>query len=691
MSLCLNGVAWGLRIHQSIMKIYSIPLLVFALLVSETAIYAKEVSYQLTISEKIIQPTGKKVKAIAVNDSIPAPTLRFKVGDTAVIKVSNSLKNQQASIHWHGILLPNEEDGVPYLTTPPIEVGKDRVFRFPLTHPGTYWYHSHTGLQEQQGVYGSIVVEPIKKSNDADREYVIVLSDWTNENPKSVMKTLMRGSEYYAVKKGSAQSIWGAYKKGQLKSYFRRERSRMPSMDMSDVYYDQFWVNGKPKIQLDAAPGERIKLRFINAGASTYFYINSATGKMTVVAADGPKVIPTKISTLLMGMAETYDVVVTMPKHGAYEVRATAQDNSGHASIILGKGAVNLAKSPPKANLYTMDEMVEGAMMSMGIHEDSSMAQLARPQAPYHKLRSPNKTNYKATLPRREIELRLTGDMKRYIWSFDNKTLKEQTSIKVKKGEVVRFKLVNDTMMHHPLHLHGHFFRIINQHGAYSPLKHTVDVPPMGQRTIEFLANEEKDWFFHCHLLYHMDAGMARVVSYKEQGEGHEPSIDPKLLNPIFFMGEGSIQNHMTMGTLMVMRGREDLYASWHYGLGDHKEYEIDLAWKHYFNANISSIAGYRLTNERGSINRLFTGAEYRLPYLAYITATLDSEGAARLELEKELQITGRLTLTPTVEYDTNSEWDWNISADYLLTRDLSLTAGYDSSHGIGGGVKLRF
>lgn len=663
-------------------------LLLFSLSVGGAA--AKEVEYSLNVAEKTINPAGKKIKALALNGGIPGPTLRFKVGDTAKITVTNGLKKEQASIHWHGLLLPNKEDGVPYLTTPPIEPGKKRVFEFPLTHPGTYWYHSHTGLQEQRGVYGSIVVEPRKKSTDADREYVVVLSDWTNENPKTVMKTLMRGSEYYAVKKGNSQSILGAYKEGQLKNYFRREKSRMNPMDMSDVYYDQFWANGKPKLKLDAKPGERVKLRFINAGASTYFYVTSATGKLTIVAADGPRVKPAPVSALLIGMAETYDVVVKMPKSGAYEVRATAQDGSGFASIQLGSGTLHKAKSPPKANLYSMEEMVQGAMVSMGNMNAEEIAKMKRQQSPYHLLRSPHKTNFNAALPRRELELRLTGDMKRYIWSFNGKTLKEKTKIVVKKGEVVRFKLINDTMMHHPLHLHGHFFRVVNIFGEYSPLKHTVDVPPMGQRLIEFVANEEKDWFFHCHLLYHMDAGMARVVSYKEQGDNHKPSLDPKLLDPVFVLGEISIQNNMSMGMAMIMHGREDYFARWDYGI-DHESYEIDLGWKHYFNPNVSSVAGYRFTNEEKVNDRLFAGVEYRLPYLVYTTVTFDSEGDARLSFEKDLQLTDRLSLTPTFEYDTATQWDWSVSADYLLTRDLSLTTGYDSSHGFGAGVKFRF
>ena len=282
------------------------------------SVFGETVKYELTISEKIISPTGQTRKALAINDGIPGPTLKFKLGDFAKITVKNNLKNEETSIHWHGLLLPNKMDGVPYMTTPPIPPGESYTFEFELKHPGTYWYHSHTGLQEQRGVYGSIVVENPEDPVKADKEHVIVLSDWTNENPNEVMRTLMRGDEWYAIKKGNAQSIWGAFQADALTEYFDREWVRMPPMDVSDVYYDAFWMNGKNKIELPGEPGERVRLRVINAGASTYFYLTAGV-PMTIVAADGPEVQPVEVKRILMGMAETYDIVLTIPKEGSVE------------------------------------------------------------------------------------------------------------------------------------------------------------------------------------------------------------------------------------------------------------------------------------------------------------------------------------------------------------------------------------
>jgi FtsP/CotA-like multicopper oxidase with cupredoxin domain len=664
-----------------------------------TNAYSKVVSYDLYIAEQTISPTGKAVNALAVNGTIPAPILRFREGDTANITVHNQLKKEETSTHWHGLLLPNQYDGVPYLTTKPIKAGSSHTFEFVLKHPGTYWYHSHTGLQEQRGVYGAIVITPKGGEKvEVDRDHVVVLSDWTNENPLKVMKNLMRGSEVYAIKKGNAQSIYGAAKVGKLKEYFSREKSRMAPMDISDVYYDQFWANGQLAIQPKADNGEIVRLRLINAGASTYFYITSSTGDIKIISADGVDVVPVNVPRLLVGMGETYDLLITVPKSGKYEIRATAQDGSGHASIFLGKGELYPASDPPKPNLYTMDEMLDGAMASverLSPEENEASLKMPRPPAPYALLKSPRKTELPTGLPLREVKLRLTGDMTHYLWSFNGKTLNEDSIIKVKKGERVRFELINDTMMHHPLHLHGHFFRLLNGQGAYSPLKHTVDVPPMGRHTIEFEANAEKDWFFHCHLLYHMDAGMARVVSYAGQGEDHEPNIDPKLKDMKMWMIKGSLQSHMTMGTWMLRKERDDYYYSWDYGLHEHQKYESDLGWRHYFNPNLSSVAGYRVTNEDGEKDRLFAGVQYRLPYLISSTFSLDSETNLRVTLEKEFQLTSRIGLEIKSQYDTNSELDtnfeWGGGLKYFVNGDFSLIGGYDLNHGWGGGIQFRF
>ncbi len=259
------------------------------LLLTLIPIHAKIVEYQLTVAEEPWAPTGlKPIRALTVNGGIPGPTLRFRVGDTARITVQNRLNREETSVHWHGLLIPNAQDGVPYLTTPPIKAGISRVFEFPLKHPGTYWYHNHTGLQDQLGVYGSIVVEPRNgEPIRADAEHVLVLSDWTRENPNEVMRTLMSGSDWYAIRKGNAQSISGAMKAEALGDYFQRERSRMAPMDVSDIAYDAFLINGQKQVELGGKPGQKIRLRVINAGASSYFYLQSSAGAMTIVAADG--------------------------------------------------------------------------------------------------------------------------------------------------------------------------------------------------------------------------------------------------------------------------------------------------------------------------------------------------------------------------------------------------------------------
>jgi len=664
------------------------------------------VEYDLSIAEQRMAPAGKPVRVLSINDGIPGPTLRFRVGDSARIRVHNRLARESTSIHWHGLLLPNAQDGVPYLTTPPIQPGTTHTFEFPLTHPGTYWYHSHTGLQEQRGVYGSIVVEPENgKAHQADREHVLVLSDWTNENPDEVMRNLMRGSEYYAVRKGNMQSIAGAIRAGALSEYLDREKARLPSMDISDVAYDAFLINGKPRSALPARPGETVLLRIINAGASSYFYLQSATGPLTIVAADGPSVKPIRVNRLFLGMGETYDVLVTLPSAGAWEVRATAQDGSSHASVFLGEGTEKAAPDVSRPDLYRMDETLLAAITDAETSgklsdDDALAAESPRPLSPYRRLEALSPTAFTGTNETRTLTLRLTGDMQRYIWSINGKTLKQESTIPVKRGEVLRLELINDTMMHHPMHLHGHFFRLLEGKGASAPLKHTVDVPPMGKRTIEFLANEEQDWFFHCHLLYHMEAGMARVFSYREQGPDHKVNLGPHNLDPYRFMGEASLQSHMSMGMVTLQNSRNNFNALWDVGLGtvskpyhdghDHG-YEADLTYSRYVSPNFSPFAGFRFANENGAKNRGIVGLNYRLPYFVESEFLVDTRGDVRLRLGKNFQITDRLSAFAEGEYDTGTQWEWSAGVTYLLNQRFSLIAQHHSSHGTGGGIVIRF
>ena len=664
------------------------------------ALHGRLVDVELSIAEQPWTPGDglKPVPSLTINGSIPGPTLRFREGDVARIRVHNRLAKEETSIHWHGLLLPNIQDGVPDLNTPPIQAGKTHVFEFPLKHAGTYWYHSHSGLQEQRGVYGSMVVEPKSgESGKADRDHVIVLSDWTREHPDEVMRTLMRGGDWYPLRKGSAQSLTGAMKANALGDFWDRERSRMPAMDVSDVAYDAFLANGRKSISLPAKPGEKVRLRFINAGASTYFYLESATGPLNIVAADGPPVRPLEVKRLLIGMAETYDVLITVPPSGQWEVRATAQDGSGHASILLGEGASHPAPEIPRPEIYSMDAHLTAAMDES--LQSSTHHEPERPLSPYAKLRALKSTALPASLPRRTIELRLTGDMERYIWSFNGKTMAEDGVIKIKRGEVLRLELINDTMMHHPIHLHGHFFRVIEGQGDAAPLKHTVDVPPMGKRTIEFEANESGDWLFHCHLLYHMHSGMARVFSYEEQGPNHQPKRGEHASDPLYFMADGTLQNHMSMGMLTLMNSHNDWFASWDLGFHHNEDIdhehdvtsEIDLGWKRYFNPNFSTLLGGRFTNRENEEDRAFAGIEYRLPFLVESSVQLDSEGDLRAGLSKSLRITERLGVFGELRYDTGSDWEWSAGADWLLTKPFSLITQYHSEHGFGGGISFRF
>ncbi len=671
---------------------------------------ARVVEYSLDIAETELAPAGRTVRALTINGTVPGPTLRFHVGDVARIHVRNRLATGETSLHWHGLLVPNLEDGVPHLTTPPIAAGTARTFEFLLKHPGTYWYHSHTGLQEQRGVYGSIVVEPAAGTPArtdlprVDREEVLVFSDWTNEKPDDVMRSLLRGSDWYAIRKNTAQSLFGAVRAGRLTDYLKREKSLLPPMDVSDVAYDAFLINGRSRHQLPARAGETLRLRVINAAASTYFYLSSATGPLTLVAADGVDVAPIRQNRLLLGMAETYDVLVTIPADGAWEIRATSQDNSGHASLFLGAGPEKTAPAPGPLETYGMNVALAAILDQLDESGDLSdaealAAEKPRPLPPYKRLKALAPTTLPAAAPKRTVTLKLTGDMLRYLWSIDGKPIDEQSTVAVKKGEVLRLVLVNNTMMHHPMHLHGHFFRLLMPDAvdpAYAPLKHTVDVPPMSRRVIEFYADEDRDWLFHCHLLYHMMAGMARVVSYQETGAAgtsRAPALGEHAMPHQVAWVDAIVQSQMSTGLGTIQRGRNNFNLTWETGWAqvDRTEYEIDATYSRYFSTRWTAFAGYRLTNMMDGHDALIAGATYRLPYFVDFTTTLQSNGDARFALGKMFQLTSRLSLMLRTDYDTAQKFSGMGTLSYRLGKRLSLVASYDSDYRAGAGLGFTF
>ncbi|MEK7723003.1 MAG: multicopper oxidase domain-containing protein, partial [Acidobacteriota bacterium] len=412
--------------------------MIFVAILSFVVSAQNVVRYDLTIDHTTVNYSGKTKKALAINGQIPAPTLTFTEGDIAEIHVKNNL-NEESSLHWHGILLPNEQDGVPYLTTTPIVPKGTHVFRFPIRQNGTYWYHSHSNLQEQKGLYGAFIIN--KKDEPKLPTYTVLLSDWTDESPHEVHRSLKNANDYYAIKKDAVQSYGEAAKAGAIKEKFRQEWQRMNAMDVSDVYYDAFLTNGKKMdVQAQFKAGEKVRLRVINGSASTYFWLQFAGSHLSVVASDGIDVEPVEVDRMLIAVAETFDVIVTIPENKQFEFRATPEDRTSSTSLWLGSGEKVNAPVLPKLKLFEgmkmMNDMSKHTMkmsyqqmdMNEVMYEETTPdpTKIGEPFTPpltlnYAMLKSPTSTKLNPNAPVRELKFRLTGNMNRYMWSMDDK------------------------------------------------------------------------------------------------------------------------------------------------------------------------------------------------------------------------------------------------------------------------------
>ena len=756
-------------------------LIACILLLAGLPAVAKTVRYDLNLS-KIEVKLGKKARpAMAINGSIPGPVLRFVEGDFAIIHVRNDL-HEETSIHWHGLLVPNDQDGVPHVNMAPIKAGETREYRFPLRQSGTYWYHSHSVLQEQLGIYGGIVISPKGGERvSSDRDVVAVLSDWTDEKPFAALTQLRASRDWQQIKKGTAQSVTGAIKDGSFADYFKRSMMRMPPMDLSDIAYDNFLTNGKPTITVEARAGETVRLRLINASAMTYYFIEFAGGPVKIIAADGMDVRPVSQGRFLMAIAETYDLQVNVPSGGAYELRATAQDGTGATSVFVGTGQQVKAPDVPRANPYkghammggmagmsgmdhsTMKMPMSGKMdaaemegMDHSMHDGGApapmegtdhskhggsapapmegmdhskhggsapapmegmdhsqmkpadapdhaamghaMASGERPGSPYESLKAIRSTALSKGRPLRTYDFKLQGDMIRYVWTLNGKTFTEADLVNVRKGERVQFVFTNETMMHHPMHLHGHFFRVLTSAGNLSPLKHTVDVPPMTSRTIEFAADEPGDWLMHCHVLYHAEVGMGRIIHYEDAPPnpnlmvGHGAWDMTKMHDPIFFFGEVAALSNMTEGFVALENNRNGLSAAWEVGWGkvEETEYEVDLAYDRYLNSFTSVFAGANLTDGESG-DRGVLGVRYLLPFLIRSQAWVDTDGEFRASLSQSIPLTSRLSVYGGAEYDTLSGWQTVAGLEYVLDKRFSLIGQWHSEYGWGGGIGFRF
>ena len=520
--------------------------------------------FDLSIGETTVNITGHPRTAMTINGGLPGPLLRWREGDTVTLRVKNALK-VDTSIHWHGILLPANMDGVPGLSFHGIEPGGVYVYQFKVRQNGTYWYHSHSGFQEQSGVYGPLVIDAKEPEPfQYDRDYVVMLTDWTDEDAVGLMKTLKKQSDYYNEHKRTvgdfihdvSEKGWGATV-ADRKMWAEMKMNPTDLADVSGATYTYLMNGQAPAMNWTGVfrPGEKLRLRFINGSAMTYFDVRIPGLKMTVVAADGLHVKPVSVDEFRIAVAETFDVIVE-PTEAAYTLFAQSMDRSGYArgTLAVKAGATAPIPALDPRPLVTMDDMGMGGMdhASMGDMAGMDHSAMAGMQAhpdteknnplvdmqamsPTPKLDDPGlglRNNGRRVLtysdlrstfedpdgrePGRTIELHLTGHMEKFAWSFNGVKFSDAEPLRLKYGERVRVVLVNDTMMTHPIHLHGMWSDLEDENGRFMVRKHTIDMPPGTRRSYRVTADALGRWAYHCHLLYHMEMGMFREVRVEE-------------------------------------------------------------------------------------------------------------------------------------------------------------------------------
>ena len=727
----------------------------------------KIVRYDLYVKDSIVNFTGKAKRAIAVNGQIPMPTLTFTEGDTAEIYVHNEL-DEETSLHWHGLFLPNKEDGVPNLTQMPIKPHTTHLYRFAIIQHGTHWYHSHTGLQEQIGMYGSMILnkrtEDIARRADVDGlpTVPVILSEWTDYKPENVHRMLHNASDWFALRKNAVQSYGEAIQAGHFKTKVTNEWKRMLAMDVSDVYYNRIFMNGRSESGITEVngkllkAGDKVRLRISNGGASSYFWLRYAGGKITVVANDGNDVVPVDVDRLIIAVSETYDIVVTIPADStAYELLATTEDRTNSASLYIGNGIKQLISPLPRLKYFEGMKMMNGMMKMNGDLDDMGMNMslnqmdmnvVMYPEITgevkmkadhkmkemkmgadqyisnqlsdivtlnYAMLRAPEKT----TLPEaavKTLKFELTGNMNRYVWSLDNKVVSETDKILIKKGENVRLIIHNGSMMRHPMHLHGHDFRVLNGQGDFAPLKNIIDIMPMETDTLEFNANVDGDWFFHCHILYHMMSGMGRVFSYTNQAPN--PLItNPKLAQrklfaddrKFHFMIENDFATNGNDGMAMLQNTRWSIATEWRLGYTAHHGQEtethigrylgkmqwimpfIGFDWR-YRKMEAGEIEKnlFGQTNTKDNRAQFSAGLEYTLPILIKLQGEIYQDGNLRFQLLREdIPVSKRLRFS----FMANTDKEYMAGFKYIIGKNLSLSIHYDSDMQLGAGLTLRY
>lgn len=730
--------------------------LTIVMLLAVSGSYARITHYELHVSDTILNVDGKMAHAIAVNGQVPMPTLIFTQGDTAEITVINHMK-VQTSLHWHGVFLPNGEDGVPYLTQLPIEPGATYTYRFPVIQNGTHWYHSHSELQEQIGMYGMLIFKKtstdptLRMEIDNVPEYAVLLSDWTSMSPHYVHHLLRSGSDWFTIKKGAAQTYAEAIRSKAFGTKVKNEWKRMHAMDVSDVYYEHALINGKISENV-ALADTVIKLRIANGSASTYFWMSYSGGKMTVTANDGNDVVPVDVDRMLIAVSETYDVVLKLPQGHTYEFLVMSEDRTLTSSIWLGKGDTIFAYRWPKLDYFSgmdmMNDMMQmngdmdpmGMRMSMQVmdmnevmypelkdlshgnsHTDDSNTRLQN----IHTRGFPMTLNYGmlksteiSTISNydsvRTLHFTLTGNMERYVWTINGKVISEVDKILIHQNELVRIVLTNNSMMRHPMHLHGHDFRIINGQGEYAPLKNVLDIMPMETDTIEFLANTTGDWYFHCHLLYHMMSGMGRVFSIVEPDTARHASNyqyraskfykDDRALH---VMAHGSIATNGSQGMIALQNTRWQLSGEWMTTFSHDPMYEAEMhlgrfmgnmqwfmpyiGYKYQSIHEVMPDESKNLFGQDISSNQQFLpglGFTYVIPMNFTLQSDVFIDGTVRLQVMRDdIPITPRLRMMLLA----NTDKEFEAGLHYIILPYMAVEVNYGNRMGAGIGINFSY
>jgi FtsP/CotA-like multicopper oxidase with cupredoxin domain len=607
-------------------------------------------------------------------------------------------------------------------------------------------------------MYGSMILN--KKQDDPNNRkgiddlptVPVIISEWTDYNPNNIHRMLHNATDWFAIKKGSTQSYAEAIRDGHLNTKLNNEFKRMLAMDVSDIYYDQFLLNGNQESQLTQfKAGDKVRLRISNGGASTYFWLNYGGGKFQVVANDGNDIDPVEVDRLIIAVSETYDIVLTIPeKNKSFALQATSEDRINRTLMYIGEGDKQVIAPLPRLNYFKGMRMMNSMMKMNGDLDDMGMNMslnqmdmnvVMYPEIKsstnsgsknnignqynsnalskivtlnYAMLKSPDNTSLPKEAHFKELKFELTGNMNRYVWSMDNKVVSEADKILIKKGENVRMIIYNGSMMRHPMHLHGHDFRVLNGKGENAPLKNIIDIMPMETDTLEFNANMEGDWFFHCHILYHMMSGMGRVFTYQNQSPN--PLIpNQKLAQRKLFwedqkphlMADNDFSTNGNDGMVMLQNTRWSIGSEWRLGYNNMHGYESEthigryigkMQWLmpfigfdfRYRKLHMGEVEKnlFGQVNTKDERKQLSIGLAYVLPMLVTFQTEIYQDGNFRLQLMREgIPVSKRIR----GEFMLNTDKEFMVGARYIIKKNMGIRTHYDSDMGYGIGLYLNY